>query len=69
MAVVYWFWLEECHSRNGFYPYPLLEQMGFWERVALWAGSVFAMGSVGVVLGMIGRAGRVIKEVEEKKRI
>lgn len=35
--------MEVCHSRNGFYPYPLFEQLSPAGRVALFVGCAVAM--------------------------
>lgn len=43
IAFTYWFWIELCYSRNGFYPYPLFEMLGKTERVALFGGSAIVM--------------------------
>lgn len=43
IAFTYWFWIELCYSRNGFYPYPLFEILGTGERLGLFAGSAVVM--------------------------
>jgi hypothetical protein len=43
IAFGYWFWIEICFERNGFYPYPIFEMLGQKERVALFAGSALLM--------------------------
>lgn len=50
IAVLYWFWLELCYSKNGFYPYPLMEMMTKWQRVGLFIVSGVAMWVVGALL-------------------
>lgn len=43
IAVAYWFWVEACYTRNGFYPYPIFEQVGYGGRVGLFAASALVM--------------------------
>lgn len=47
IAFTYWFWIELCYSKNGFYPYPLFEMLGTAERVGLFVGcaTTMAMGT------------------------
>ncbi|KAF2156764.1 integral membrane protein [Myriangium duriaei CBS 260.36] len=45
IAVAYYFWVEHCYAQNGFYPYPLFDQVGFEGRAALFIGSALVMGS------------------------
>ncbi|KAF2092787.1 hypothetical protein NA57DRAFT_81935 [Rhizodiscina lignyota] len=44
LAFGYWFWVELCYSHNGFYPYPIFEQLNPPSRAALFAlsAAVFA---------------------------
>ncbi|KAL8864442.1 MAG: hypothetical protein Q9174_007352, partial [Haloplaca sp. 1 TL-2023] len=39
IALGYWFWVEACYAKNGFYPYPLFDVVGFEARVGLFVGS------------------------------
>lgn len=66
IAVGYWIWVEHCYSVNGFYPYPLMELLGFKERVALFGGSAVLMAAVS---GLIGWVYRVVNGVEMKRRV
>ncbi|KAF2669509.1 hypothetical protein BT63DRAFT_455491 [Microthyrium microscopicum] len=43
IAIVYWFWVEECAKHNGFYPYPLFDEVGHNGRVALFIMSAVIM--------------------------
>lgn len=43
IAFTYWFWIELCYSKNGFYPYPLFEILDSTQRVGLFAGSAVVM--------------------------
>ena len=50
IALGYWFWVEACFAKNGFYPYPLFDVVGFEGRVGLFVGSAVSMGLGTVVL-------------------
>lgn len=50
IAFGYWFWIERCFDRNGFYPYPIFELLPIWGRVLLFAGSAGVMA--GVTMGL-----------------
>jgi len=41
--VAYWVWVEQCFGRNGFYPYPIFQQVGFEGRVGLFVGAAVVM--------------------------
>lgn len=43
IAFAYWFWIELCYSKNGFYPYPLFALMDTNQRIALFVGSAVFM--------------------------
>lgn len=43
LAFGYWGWVERCFGRNGFYPYPIFEMVGFGGRVGLFALSAVVM--------------------------
>ena len=63
LAFGYWFWVEQCFSHNGFYPYPIFEMVGLEGRVGLFAMSAVVMTGSTVMLkwvyGMVnGRGGR-----------
>jgi FAR-17a/AIG1-like protein len=47
IAVVYWFWVEECYRYNGFYPYPIFDEAGYYGRLGL-----FTMSAVTMWLGI-----------------
>ncbi|KAF2175425.1 hypothetical protein K469DRAFT_702230 [Zopfia rhizophila CBS 207.26] len=49
-AFAYWFWIELCYSKNGFYPYPIFGLLGTWQRVGLFVLSGVTMWVVGSVL-------------------
>jgi hypothetical protein len=46
IAFLYWFWIELCYSRNGFYPYPIFTMLSTPQRVGLFAGSGITMWAV-----------------------
>lgn len=43
IAFAYWFWIELCYSKNGFYPYPLFALMNTNQRIGLFVGSAVFM--------------------------
>ncbi|KAL2821782.1 hypothetical protein BDW59DRAFT_181154 [Aspergillus cavernicola] len=43
IAFSYWFWVERCFQHNGWYPYPIFEQLPFEGRVGLFALSAVVM--------------------------
>lgn len=43
IAFGYWFWVELCYTHNGYYPYPLFEQLQMPYRIGLFAGSALVM--------------------------
>ncbi|KAI9369301.1 hypothetical protein BJX61DRAFT_536522 [Aspergillus egyptiacus] len=43
IAVGYWFWVERCFQHNGWYPYPIFEQVPFEGRIGLFALSAVVM--------------------------
>lgn len=50
VAFLYWFWIEVCYSRNGFYPYPIFEMLTTYQRIGLFAVSGSIMWVAGGVL-------------------
>ncbi|ERF75055.1 hypothetical protein EPUS_04837 [Endocarpon pusillum Z07020] len=50
IAFAYWFWLEVCYARNGFYPYPLFAILSTSQRVGLFCGSALLMAGMTVCL-------------------
>ncbi|MCJ1310204.1 hypothetical protein MMC25_003866 [Agyrium rufum] len=76
LAGTYWFWVELCFTKNGFYPYPLFEQLSTPWRGVLFTGCAVAMAGVTVVLkgvyGVLNRGGkgrgvkRVLRGREQK---
>lgn len=50
IAFGYWFWVELCYSYNGFYPYPIFEQLNTPSRAALFAlsAAVFTASTFGL---------------------
>jgi FAR-17a/AIG1-like protein len=43
IAFAYWFWIEVCYARNGFYPYPLFALLNTTQRVGLFCLSAVLM--------------------------
>ncbi|KAF2645820.1 integral membrane protein-like protein [Massarina eburnea CBS 473.64] len=56
IAFLYWFWIELCYTRNGFYPYPIFTLLSTAQRVILFAGSGVAMWGIGAGLRQIYRS-------------
>lgn len=50
IAFGYWFWIELCYSYNGFYPYPIFEQLDRNGRIALFgmSAAVFTVSTFGL---------------------
>ena len=42
-AFAYWFWVEQCFSHNGFYPYPIFEMVDTVGRLTLFSTSALLM--------------------------
>ncbi|KAE8140778.1 FAR-17a/AIG1-like protein-domain-containing protein [Aspergillus pseudotamarii] len=56
IAFGYWFWIERCFSYNGWYPYPIFEQLPFEGRIGLFALSAVVMAlSTGTLKWLYGR--------------
>ncbi|KAF4555287.1 Hypothetical protein D9617_2g052400 [Elsinoe fawcettii] len=53
IAVSYYFWVELCYSKNGFYPYPLFDEAGFTGRIIIFTGSAVVMGIATAALKFI----------------
>ncbi|KAH8431963.1 uncharacterized protein LDX57_009611 [Aspergillus melleus] len=43
IAFGYWIWIEHCFAHNGWYPYPIFEQVPFEGRVGLFVLSAVVM--------------------------
>ncbi|KAI9852570.1 MAG: hypothetical protein M1824_001859 [Vezdaea acicularis] len=43
LAMAYWAWIEQCFKHNGWYPYPLFEQLTPPFRAALFGVSAITM--------------------------
>ncbi|WXC67655.1 hypothetical protein SNK03_013470 [Fusarium graminearum] len=39
LAVVYWCWIEFCFYKNGWYPYPMMDQFSAIQRVVIFVAS------------------------------
>ncbi|KAF0634913.1 hypothetical protein FPSE5266_09336 [Fusarium pseudograminearum] len=39
LAVVYWCWIELCFYKNGWYPYPMMDQFSAIQRVVIFIAS------------------------------
>ncbi|KAJ5838954.1 uncharacterized protein N7525_004142 [Penicillium rubens] len=50
IAFGYWFWIEQCFSQNGWYPYPIFEALPTSGRVGLFTLSAVVMALSTVTL-------------------
>ncbi|KAH7417429.1 FAR-17a/AIG1-like protein [Cadophora sp. MPI-SDFR-AT-0126] len=50
IAVAYWFWVEECNKHNGFYPYPMFEELSTILRAGVFVGAALLMTGSTVAL-------------------
>ncbi|KAL9113671.1 MAG: hypothetical protein Q9227_002116 [Pyrenula ochraceoflavens] len=50
IAFGYWWWIELCYSRNGFYPYPLFGMLDTTQRVGLFSLSAVLMSASTMLL-------------------
>ncbi|MCJ1322740.1 hypothetical protein MMC15_008090 [Xylographa vitiligo] len=57
LAFGYWWWVEHCFTRNGWYPYPLFEVLSPAWRGVLFLGSAVVM--TGSTVGLKWVYGRV----------
>ncbi|OTB03105.1 hypothetical protein M426DRAFT_74237 [Hypoxylon sp. CI-4A] len=65
LAFLYWFWVEYCYSRNGWYPYPIFDVLNTWQRVLLFTFSATLMtGSTALLKWTYGK----INGIEEFKK-
>lgn len=55
-AVGYWVWIERCFKLNGWYPYPIFDQVPFEGRLGLFVLSAVVMaGSTATLKHLYGR--------------
>ncbi|KAJ5440205.1 uncharacterized protein N7458_011203 [Penicillium daleae] len=50
IAFGYWFWVEQCFYYNGWYPYPIFEQLSTTGRIGLFSLSAIVMALSTVTL-------------------
>ncbi|KAI1845618.1 hypothetical protein JX266_008229 [Neoarthrinium moseri] len=63
-AFGYWFWVEYCYSKNGWYPYPIFDILSTWQRVLLFTFSAALMtGSTMALKWVYGK----VNGIEELK--
>ncbi|KAI9931432.1 hypothetical protein MW887_010007 [Aspergillus wentii] len=56
IAFGYWIWIERCFKYNGWYPYPIFDQLPFEGRVGLFVLSAVVMAlSTGTLKWLHGR--------------
>ena len=73
LAFGYWFWVEQCYKQNGFYPYPIFEQVDLIGRVGLFALSALLMTGSTVMLKQLywtlnGKIMETLQEEQNKKK-
>ncbi|KAK6072520.1 integral membrane protein [Seiridium cupressi] len=66
IAFGYWYWVEYCFGKNGWYPYPIFDMLSTWQRVALFSVSALVMtGSTMVLKWVYGKANGIEKFKKE----
>ncbi|KAI1260099.1 FAR-17a/AIG1-like protein [Xylariaceae sp. FL1019] len=50
LAFSYWYWVEYCYSKNGWYPYPIFDMLSTWQRAALFTVSATLMTASTILL-------------------
>lgn len=56
LSFTYWFWVEQCHRHNGWYPYPLFEPLTTgWRIVVFSTSALFMAGSTMALKAVHGR--------------
>ncbi|KAI1328279.1 FAR-17a/AIG1-like protein [Xylariaceae sp. FL0255] len=56
LAFLYWFWVEYCFTRNGWYPYPIFDVLSTWQRALLFTFSALLMtGSTMLLKWLYGK--------------
>ena len=73
IATGYWFWVHKCYEHNGFFPYPLFEQLETAPRIALFASAALLMAGSTMVLkwvygSMNGKILEVLQAEQDKKK-
>jgi hypothetical protein len=69
IAFLYWFWIEICYSRNGFYPYPIFALLTTYQRIGLFALSGTIMWVVGGALRAAYAWCNGYEQVEELQKV
>ncbi|KAI1503244.1 FAR-17a/AIG1-like protein [Biscogniauxia marginata] len=66
LAFLYWFWVEYCFSRNGWYPYPIFDILSTSQRVLLFSSSALLMtGSTMMLKWLYGKINGIEKFKKE----
>ncbi|PNY25226.1 Membrane protein [Tolypocladium capitatum] len=65
LAFGYWYWVELCFTKNGWYPYPLFALLSTLQRVLLF---VFSAALVTVSSGLLKRIYASINGYDEARR-
>lgn len=74
IATGYWFVVQKCYEHNGFYPYPLFEQLNTARRIVLFTVAALLMaGSTMMLKWLYGKINGKILEVlqaeQDKKKL
>lgn len=71
VAFLYWWWIELCYVKNGFYPYPIFAMLTTAQRTGLFALSGATMWVVGGALRALYawvNGYETLEELEKVKR-
>jgi FAR-17a/AIG1-like protein len=68
IAFGYWFWIEMCFAKNGFYPYPIFEMLDTPQRIGLFAGSAAVFATAVAGLKGLYKAANGVHISEDKPR-
>ncbi|THC93546.1 hypothetical protein EYZ11_006973 [Aspergillus tanneri] len=69
IAFGYWIWIERCFAFNGWYPYPIFEQVPFEGRIGLFVLSALVMALSTIMLKWVyGRVNGFETSISPKAR-
>ena len=66
LAFGYWFWVEQCYKHNGYYPYPLFDQVSLAGRIGLFILSATVMTGSTITLKLLYAAmnGKIMETLQ-----
>lgn len=67
LSFTYWFWVEQCHRHNGWYPYPLFEPLTTGWRIVVFSTSALLMAGSTMALKAVHGIVNVSDESDEPK--